>query len=285
MHNSADAICLFDAGGRILCASASTVNVLGYEPVELIGRNGLDLLHPDDRRRGIRLLRSTVAEPRSPARIRARVRHKDGLWRLIESTASNLLDEPRVAAIIFVYRTIDNGRVQEDGSNHLRSGFPRGDAGLRTFEARTIAHDLKEPLWVIAIVTELLLRRAQLTSTEQECVCSIIDRIRHVASSADDLLSAAARDLHDSRQSRRRCGRRSQAGCGGIRSLSDMTIFGHLTFAGRQSRLGILSTQLPGVTAISILRHGKPARCHFRLTPPFLRYCRSLRFTNARSAP
>src|SRR5581483_5011766 len=129
--------------------------------------------------------------PGRPGRLRARVRHKDGLWRWIESTAANLLDEPLVAAIVINCRRTDNDRDQ-----HCHA-FATRDTGLRTL-ARTLALDLKEPLLVMMLVTELLMRKAQLNSCDQESVCAAIDRVRHLASSVDELLSAAAQDFHDS---------------------------------------------------------------------------------------
>jgi len=197
IESSADATSLLDADGQILCASASTVSVLGYQPMELVGTNSLDLLHPRDRRQGIAWLSTTVAEPRRACRLHARVRNKDGLWQWIESTAANFLDEPRVAAIVINCRPINDKRIKVNERDHRGAKLATRDTGLRTL-AHAVALDLKEPLCVLAITTELLMRRAQLSPVEQECMCSIIDRVRHLALSVDELLSAAARDFHES---------------------------------------------------------------------------------------
>jgi PAS domain S-box-containing protein len=68
-------------GGVILYASA-TCRVLGYEPHELVGRFGLDLVHPDDRARFIENT-SSVFESAEPPPPKARVHRflcKDGSW-------------------------------------------------------------------------------------------------------------------------------------------------------------------------------------------------------------
>ena len=49
IENSSDALSLINEEGRVLYASAPTATVLGYPPEELLGRNGFDLLHPQDR--------------------------------------------------------------------------------------------------------------------------------------------------------------------------------------------------------------------------------------------
>ena len=49
IEHSPDAISLIDPDGEVLYASASTTKVFGYQPEELVGRNGWDLIHPEDR--------------------------------------------------------------------------------------------------------------------------------------------------------------------------------------------------------------------------------------------
>jgi len=109
--NGSDAIALVNAEGQILYATPSTTKVLGYKPQELVGRNGLDFFHPLDRGDFMWMLTGALTERRRPNQPQARVRERDGLWRCVESTAFNLLDEPRVGAIVFRYRGIDSGRL------------------------------------------------------------------------------------------------------------------------------------------------------------------------------
>src|ERR1017187_7175748 len=49
IENSPDAISLIDTRGEILYGSASTTRLFGYQPQELLGRNFLELIHPEDR--------------------------------------------------------------------------------------------------------------------------------------------------------------------------------------------------------------------------------------------
>lgn len=44
-----DLVCIVDADGRLLFASASCERILGYPPDEVVGRRIFDLIHPDDR--------------------------------------------------------------------------------------------------------------------------------------------------------------------------------------------------------------------------------------------
>src|SRR5579863_5190970 len=85
IENSPDAISLIDMRGEILYGSASTAKILGYEPEELVGRNCLELIHPEDRDHSSRTLREVLAKPPGPLQWDARVRHKDGNYCWVES--------------------------------------------------------------------------------------------------------------------------------------------------------------------------------------------------------
>ena len=125
IENSSDALSLVNAEGQVLYASASTARVLGYPPEELLGRNGLDLLHPQDREHCVQTLKRVLAEPRCADQMQVRVRQKDGQWRWVESTACNLLDEPDVGAIVLNHREISTRRAEEEEDN----ASPRNSSG------------------------------------------------------------------------------------------------------------------------------------------------------------
>src|SRR5918992_482054 len=48
IQHSYDAVVLVDSSGTFTYTSPSTFRVLGYRAKELLGRNGFDLIHPDD---------------------------------------------------------------------------------------------------------------------------------------------------------------------------------------------------------------------------------------------
>jgi diguanylate cyclase (GGDEF)-like protein/PAS domain S-box-containing protein len=90
-ENAADMIALVDINGRRLYNSPAYEKVLGYSAAELENSSSLEQIHPDDRRR--------VLEAAEQARrtgvgrtVEYRMRHKDGTWRFLESTASVILD-------------------------------------------------------------------------------------------------------------------------------------------------------------------------------------------------
>jgi PAS domain S-box-containing protein len=86
-ENAADMIALVDQNGRRLYNSPAYQKVLGYSPEDLKATSSIEEIHPDDRPRVLKAAEkarsSGVGE-----RVEYRVRHKDGSWRNLESTAS-----------------------------------------------------------------------------------------------------------------------------------------------------------------------------------------------------
>ena len=113
IEKSADAIALSSADGKIFYASPSTVRVLGYTPEELLNVSGMDLLHPDDVA-SIELLGLQLREPGSHVTSQKRVRHRDGSWRWIESTDTNLLHDPNVRGVVSNYHDITESKAVQE---------------------------------------------------------------------------------------------------------------------------------------------------------------------------
>jgi len=150
IEHSADSIALIDKDNRILYLSPAVTAVEGYAPDELIGRNGLEHTHPDDLPLVAAVVERLVAEPGRPIPVLWRRRHKSGHWLWLEGTATNLLDDPAVRAIVTNYRDITEQKRADEtlraserlwrraegmaGLGHfhfdLRSGRVTGSAGL-----------------------------------------------------------------------------------------------------------------------------------------------------------
>jgi PAS domain S-box-containing protein len=113
IEHAADTISTYDANGVRLYTSPSIERVLGYKPEEMIGRSGFELLHPDDRPLLASLFAQGVQIPGTKVTKELRCRHKDGTWRTLESTGSNLLGNPEVGAVVLNSRDITERRRAE----------------------------------------------------------------------------------------------------------------------------------------------------------------------------
>jgi diguanylate cyclase (GGDEF)-like protein/PAS domain S-box-containing protein len=83
---TSDVVLICDRDGIIRYASPA-VGEYGYPPAELAGRPLSELVHPEDRAAGVRIVRAAGAG-RQPGRFPCRVRSADGTWRHVESTVS-----------------------------------------------------------------------------------------------------------------------------------------------------------------------------------------------------
>jgi diguanylate cyclase (GGDEF)-like protein/PAS domain S-box-containing protein len=133
VENSSDAIGLVTADGTVIYASPSTSRVLGYDAGELLGRNGLDLVHPEDLERTKTLLATLGQEPGGRVVTEVRVRHKSDGWRWVEAVGTNLLHAPSVGAIVVNYRDITERKRSEDA---LRDANERLTFWARELERR-----------------------------------------------------------------------------------------------------------------------------------------------------
>ena len=111
---SVDAVVLVDADGVIQWANAATPAVLGYDPGDLAGVRVRDLVEPADRAAWQDLVARLFDQPEEPGRGSFRCRHKDGSVRWTEGVARNLLQEPRVGAIVVYYRDVTASRATEE---------------------------------------------------------------------------------------------------------------------------------------------------------------------------
>jgi diguanylate cyclase (GGDEF)-like protein/PAS domain S-box-containing protein len=71
---------------RYVYVSAGYTDALGYAPEDLLGGSVYDQLHPDDRRTIANQLQAALSAP-TAAHFTARMRHRNGEWRWIETSA------------------------------------------------------------------------------------------------------------------------------------------------------------------------------------------------------
>jgi diguanylate cyclase (GGDEF)-like protein/PAS domain S-box-containing protein len=118
VQNASDLVCILDSDGFVRYESPSYQRFLGVLPEEHAGRNVRDLVHPEDRNVIEESLRKLVAQPEEVATFEYRLRHRDGSWRVFESTASNLLGQPAVSGIVLNSRDITDRKQAEEKLLH-----------------------------------------------------------------------------------------------------------------------------------------------------------------------
>jgi PAS domain S-box-containing protein len=85
-ENAADMIALVDSDGRRLYNSPAYEKVLGYSSEEMKSTSSMEQVHPDDCPRILKAAEKARLSGQAE-RVEYRMRHKDGSWRTLESTA------------------------------------------------------------------------------------------------------------------------------------------------------------------------------------------------------
>jgi PAS domain S-box-containing protein len=113
IEHAPDGIALLDQSGLMKQVTPSTESILGYGPDRLEGQDPAALTHPDDLPALLALLADLLQTPGKAVRTEYRFRHRDGSWRWLDSTISNLLADPGVEALVFNYRDITERKQAE----------------------------------------------------------------------------------------------------------------------------------------------------------------------------
>ncbi|MBN1790047.1 MAG: PAS domain S-box protein [Bacteroidales bacterium] len=109
-----DIIWIIDKKITISYESPSSWQVLGYPPGYLIGRNGLDIIHPDDMTVVMKELKEVFDKVNDHLPTEFRVRHANGSWISLEVIANNMLEHPAIEGIVITGRDVtERNRVEK----------------------------------------------------------------------------------------------------------------------------------------------------------------------------
>jgi PAS domain S-box-containing protein len=176
-ENAADMIAVVNADGTRAYNSPSYERLLGYSPEELRGTVAFEEIHPDDRAKVIEAAEEAKRSGHG-RRVEYRMRHKEGRWVLLESTASVVRDgKGQVQKLVIVNRDITERKQLEQQLQMAQKveAIGRLSGG--------IAHDFNNILGVIIGYTEALQKRMQPENAFRDA----IDEIQRAAKRATSL--------------------------------------------------------------------------------------------------
>jgi PAS domain S-box-containing protein len=190
IENSFEAVSMLDADGTVRYASPSTARNLGYIPEEVVGRNALDLTHPDDRPITAALFARLLQRPGGSETAAFRYRHKNGSWRWVEATWTNLLGEPSVRAVVSNYRDVTEQRELQNALHKEAERLAEAARHKDEFLAM-LAHELRNPLAPLLNGVEVLELAGADPATLAETRAMLRRQARHLARLVNDLLDTS----------------------------------------------------------------------------------------------
>ena len=194
VQNASDLITILEADGTVRYDSPAVERMLGYEPDERVGTSAFDYIHPEEVSPVKRTFSEAVDEYGVQPPVEFRLRHKDGSWRHIEATRSNLLDEPAVRGVVSNSRDVTERKEAEralrESEARFRAVFDRAAIGMALVNAEGRLMESNPALQEMLGYSDELLRGmhfADLTHPEdvvadaarfEELVAGDIDRFR-----------------------------------------------------------------------------------------------------------
>jgi PAS domain S-box-containing protein len=111
---STDAVVVLNPRAQPIYVSPAVKTVLGYTPREIVDMGISAIAHPDDEDNLAEVMTKVLANPGVPIQGHTgRMRHKDGSWRWIEATVTNLLHEPGINGIVDNFRDVTDKKIGE----------------------------------------------------------------------------------------------------------------------------------------------------------------------------
>ena len=118
-----DLATVVDTDGTITYVSPAITRILGYDPGELVGHEGFEFVHPEDRERNADALESVLSNPSGSETVEVRFRHADGTWRWIEATMRNRVDDDIIDGILLNSRDITERKEYEREARELAEEY------------------------------------------------------------------------------------------------------------------------------------------------------------------
>jgi two-component system, cell cycle sensor histidine kinase and response regulator CckA len=188
-ENAADMIAVVDVNGQRLYNSPSYEKFLGYSLEELAKTSSFEQIHPDDRKK----VQEAAEEARHSGqgrRVEYRIRHRDGHWLTVESTASAVRDRRQnVQKLVIVNRDITERKQLEEQlylSQKLEA-IGRLSGG--------VAHDFNNLLGVIIGYSEALQQHIAQDDPFREAVDEIQNAGKRAASLTQQLLAFSRKQV------------------------------------------------------------------------------------------
>ena len=190
IEHSSDGVILTRPETGIFYASPGLERMLGYTIEDLREREPYELLHPDHveatRSRRSQMMHS----PGKVVTVETMVRHKDGSWRWIENTVSNLLEEPSVRALVMNFRDITERKLADAERSRLELRLRQAQKMEAVGRlAGGIAHDFNNILGGILGYAEMLVEQTAAGSPFKRYAQNVLTAANRARGLVDQILA------------------------------------------------------------------------------------------------
>jgi PAS domain S-box-containing protein len=149
VENNTDAIAILSADFKVMYVSPAGKHITGYTEEDARQLGSLGTIHEEDLPAAMRIMAEVMKSPGKPVKASPlRMQHKDGSWRWVEATITNMLHDPAIGGII------DNfWDVTERIRSARRLVDARHAAELSEIKYRKIFNQSPLPKWIYDLET------------------------------------------------------------------------------------------------------------------------------------
>ncbi|MGA3354649.1 MAG: PAS domain-containing protein, partial [Acidimicrobiales bacterium] len=122
LAHSSDLIAVLDDQARVLYANPAAERLLGFVPEEQLGKNMLELVHPDDLEAIASRFSEVKLRPGSSPPAIFRFQSASGEWKVLEATSTNCLDDPDIRGIVLNARDVTEQTAMSRAIRTLSEG-------------------------------------------------------------------------------------------------------------------------------------------------------------------
>lgn len=182
MDNSQDVICTISEEGRFVTVSAASEQLWGYTPAEMVGRECIQFVHPDDRAKTDAAAAQLLSRHKVTDFVNRYVRKDQGVVDVLWSFSWSEADR-----IIFCVAHDETERARiEKALREAKEDADRANMAKSEFLSR-MSHELRTPLNAILGFGQLLERQSP-TDGQRKRVGYILTAGRHLLSLINEVL-------------------------------------------------------------------------------------------------
>lgn len=181
IEHGSDIIILSDGKGHYSYVSPSIDHILGYGPEEFKTLQRREFVHPEDMPLVTKDMEKILKTDGARITGKFRIKHKNGAWRWVESTATNLLHYPSVRSVVSNLRDVTQQEVLAKQKDEFIA---------------IASHELKTPVTSIKAYAQLLYKRFKSAEdvSSAELMSKLDGQVNKLAGLISDLLDATRID-------------------------------------------------------------------------------------------